>query len=221
MTEQVKLDLPAIYGIKAGMTRIFDETGAHVPVTVVKLIPNVVSQVKTKDKDGYEAYQVAYHEKRAKLVNTPVKGHLKKANITQALSKASEIRVSGVSSENLGKQVTYGLFTANTYVDVTGINKGKGFQGVMKRYGYHGGPASHGSHFHRRPGSIGNRATPARVFPEKPLPGHMGCEKVTMQNLVVLETNLQDGYMLIKGSIPGSKNSIVCVSKATKHKSAK
>ena len=158
-----KVSLPAFYGIKAGMTRIFDQNGNHVPVTVVKLIPNVISQVKTAEKDGYTAYQVAYNEKRESLITSPVKGQLKKANIEKSLSEFSEIVVDSVSADALGKEASLELFPVATYVDVTGPSKGKGFAGVMKRYNFQGGPAAHGSHFHRRPGSIGCRATPALV----------------------------------------------------------
>lgn len=211
-----KVSLPAFYGIKAGMTRIFDQNGNHVPVTVVKLIPNVISQVKTAEKDGYSAYQVAYNEKRESLVNAPEKGHLKKANIEKAFSELSEIKVSEVSADALGKEASLDEFPVATYVDVTGPSKGKGFAGVMKRYNFQGGPAAHGSHFHRRPGSIGCRATPARVFANKKMPGHLGVETSTVQNIQVVEVNLEAGYMLLRGSIPGSKNGFVKVAKAVK-----
>lgn len=199
------------------MTRIFDELGNNIPVTVVELIPNVISQVKTKEKDGYESYQVAFYEKREKLVNKPIKSHLKKAAIDKNLSRFSEVKVDeAVNTENLGKTLSYDHFEKNTYVDVTATSKGKGFAGVMKRHGFQGGPAAHGSHFHRRAGSIGNRATPARVFPQKKMPGHMGCDKVTVQNLKVVEVNMDKGYMLIKGSIPGGKNGFIRIAKALK-----
>jgi large subunit ribosomal protein L3 len=211
-----KVSLPAFYGIKAGMTRIFDQNGNHVPVTVVKLIPNVISQVKTAEKDGYSAYQVAYNEKRESLVNAPEKGHLKKANIEKTFSELAEIKVSDVNVDALGKEASLDEFPVATYVDVTGPSKGKGFAGVMKRYNFQGGPAAHGSHFHRRPGSIGCRATPARVFANKKMPGHLGVETSTVQNIQVVEVNLEAGYMLLRGSIPGSKNGFVKVAKAVK-----
>ena len=211
-----KVSLPAFYGIKAGMTRIFDQNGNHVPVTVVKLIPNVISQVKTAEKDGYTAYQVAYNEKRESLITSPAKGHLKKANIAQSFSELSEIAVDTVSADALGKEASLDQFPVATYVDVTGPSKGKGFAGVMKRYNFQGGPAAHGSHFHRRPGSIGCRATPARVFANKKMPGHLGVETSTVQNIQVVEVNLEAGYMLIRGSLPGSKNGFVKITKAVK-----
>lgn len=212
----VKVSLPAFYGIKAGMTRIFDQNGNHVPVTVVKLIPNVISQVKTQEKDGYTAYQVAYNEKRESLLTSPEKGELKKANISLNLSERSEIRMTEVSADAVGKEASLDQFPVATYVDVTGPSKGKGFAGVMKRYNFQGGPAAHGSHFHRRPGSIGCRATPARVFANKKMPGHLGVETSTVQNVQVVEVNAEAGYMLIKGSIPGSKNGFVKIMKSVK-----
>lgn len=211
-----KVSLPAFYGVKAGMTRIFDQNGNHVPVTVVKLIPNVISQVKTAEKDGYTAYQVAYNEKRESLITSPAKGHLKKANIAQSFSELSEIKSTEVSADALGKEIALDQFPVATYVDVTGESKGKGTAGVMKRYNFQGGPAAHGSHFHRRPGSIGCRATPARVWKEKKMPGHLGVETSTVQNVQVVEVNLEAGYMLLKGSIPGAKNGFVRVAKAVK-----
>ncbi len=211
-----KVSLPAFYGVKAGMTRIFDQNGNHVPVTVVKLIPNVISQVKTEEKDGYTAYQVAYNQKRESLVTEPAKGHLKKAQIEKAYSELAEIKVQDVVVENLGKEASLEQFTVNTYVDVTAPSKGKGFAGVMKRWNFQGGPAAHGSHFHRRPGSIGCRATPARVFANKKMPGHLGVEVSTVQNVQVVEVNLEAGYMLLKGSVPGPKNGFVKVAKAVK-----
>lgn len=211
-----KVSLPAFYGIKAGMTRIFDQNGNHVPVTVVKLIPNVISQVKTAEKDGYTAYQVAYNEKRESLVSKPNKGQLKKANIEKTFSEFSEIKVSEVNPEAIGTTAGLDMFPIATYVDVTGPSKGKGFAGVMKRYNFQGGPAAHGSHFHRRPGSIGCRATPARVFANKKMPGHLGVETSTVQNIQVVEVNMEAGYMLLRGSIPGSKNGFVKVMKSVK-----
>jgi large subunit ribosomal protein L3 len=180
------------------------------------LITNKVSQVKTKETDGYEAYQIAYGPKRENLLTRPAKAHLKKANISEALTRLNEVRVSGVSLENLGKAVSYNIFKPNTYIDVTGITKGKGFQGVMKRFNFAGGPAAHGSKTHRRTGSVGNRATPARVYPRKKMPGHMGDEVQTVQNVKVQELNLEKGYLLIRGSVPGAKNGFVKIAKSVK-----
>lgn len=211
-----KIALDAVYGVKAGMTRVFDENGNHIPVTVVKIIPNLITQVKTSEKDGYNAYQVGYGEKREALLNKPNKGILAKAGVSQNVTNFSEIKADSVDAANLGKEVSVDSFKAGTYVDVTGESKGKGFAGVMKRYNFRGGPASHGSHFHRRVGSIGNRATPGRVFKNKKMPGHMGTDKKTIQNIVVVEANLEKGYLLLKGSVPGAKEGFIRITKALK-----
>ncbi len=213
---EAKISLPVVFGQKAGMTRIFDDAGNHVPVTVIKLIPNVISQVKTTEKDGYTAYQLAYGEKREKLVVKAIKGHLKKANVDKTLSKFSEVRSVEVLEENIGKELSLDIFAAQSFVDITGTSKGKGFQGVMKRYNFSGGPGAHGSKFHRTTGSIGNRATPGRVFAGKKMPGHMGHKTNTIQNIQVVEVNEEQGYMLVKGSVPGAKNGFIRIAKALK-----
>ncbi len=213
---EAKIALDAFYGVKAGMTRVFDENGNHIPVTVVKLIPNVITQVKTSEKDGYVAYQVAFNEKRESLLTKPVKGQLAKANVSLNLTKFAEVKTVEVDAANLGKELNLEVFAAGSYVDVTGESKGKGTAGVMKRYNFRGGPASHGSHFHRRVGSIGNRATPGRVFKNKKMPGHMGCVTKTIQNIVVVEVNPAKGYLLLKGSVPGGKEGFIKISKALK-----
>ncbi len=210
------VSLSAFYGVKAGMTRIFDEAGNHVPVTVIKLVPNYVTQVKTIDKDGYEAYQVGYYTKRENLVSKPAKGHLKKANVEAGLTRFAEVQAATIDAANLGKEVSLEEFSVASFVDVTGISKGKGFQGVMKRHNFAGGPAAHGSHFHRHGGSIGNRATPGRVFKNKKMPGQMGSKQKTIQNIQVVEVNAEKGYLLLKGSVPGSKNGFVRIAKALK-----
>jgi large subunit ribosomal protein L3 len=214
--EALTIDLPAFFGVKAGMTRVFDEMGNHLPVTVIKIIPNFVSQIKTNDKDGYSAYQVAYYEKREKLINNPTKVRLKNANIKKFLCRFSEVKVNEINPDAIGSEVTFGEFPPNSFIDVTAVTKGKGFQGVVKKYNFAGGPATHGSHFHRRPGSIGNRATPARVFRGKKMPGQLGGNLKTIQNLKIHEINLKNGYILIRGSVPGCKNGFVKISKPTK-----
>ena len=211
-----RIALDAVFGVKAGMTRVFDESGNHVPVTVIKIIPNLVTQVKTTDKDGYNAYQIGYGEKREALLNKPNKGILAKAGVSQNVTHFSEVKTDAVEVSNLGKEVDFETFEPGTYVDVTGESKGKGFAGVMKRYNFRGGPASHGSHFHRRVGSIGNRATPGRVFRGKKMPGHMGVDQKTVQNMVVVEVNLAKGYLLLRGSVPGGKNGFIKIAKALK-----
>ncbi len=211
-----KIALDAVYGVKAGMTRIFDENGNHIPVTVIKIIPNLITQVKTTEKDGYTAYQVGFGEKREALLNKPNKGILAKAGVSQNVTNFAEIKAESVDAANLGKELDVSIFTSGTYVDVTGESKGKGFAGVMKRYNFRGGPASHGSHFHRRPGSMGNRATPGRIFKNKKMPGHMGVDTQTVQNLKIVEVNTEKGYLLIKGSVPGGKEGFVRITKALK-----
>ncbi len=211
-----KIALDAVFGVKAGMTRVFDENGNHIPVTVVKIIPNLITQVKTTEKDGYNAYQVGFGEKRESLLNKPNKGILAKAGVSANVTNFSEVKSESVDAANLGKEVALESFAAGTYVDVTGESKGKGFAGVMKRYNFRGGPAAHGSHFHRRVGSIGNRATPGRVFKNKKMPGHMGTDKKTVQNIVVVEVNPAKGYLLLKGSVPGAKEGFIKISKALK-----
>ena len=210
------LELSSFYGIKAGMTRIFNKNGSHVPVTVIKLITNRVTQVKTLEKDGYEAYQVAYGEKRPKLLNRPTKGHLAGASVEENFSRFREIKAVGVDTEHLGREVAVTGFTPETWVDVTGISKGKGFQGVIKRHNFSRGPMAHGSKFHRTGGSIGNRATPGKVWKNKKMPGRMGSVTKTVQNLQVVEVDQEKGYMLIRGAVPGCKNSYVRITRSVK-----
>ncbi|MBT3235054.1 MAG: 50S ribosomal protein L3 [Bdellovibrionales bacterium] len=216
MGQENRVSLPSFYGVKAGMTRIFDQDGKHIPVTVIKLISNFISQVKTVEKDGYSAYQLAYGEKREKLVTKPVKGHLASAGIEKNLTRFAELKLSDADGENLGKELGYEQFPSDTHVDVSGVTKGKGFQGVMKRHGFSGGPATHGSGFHRTGGSVGQHTSPGRVFKGKKMPGHMGCKNNTIQNLKVAEINEDKGYILIRGSVPGAKNGVVLISKSVK-----
>lgn len=216
MSEETKVLAPAFFGIKAGMTRVFDENGCHQPVTVIRLVPNFISQVKTKENDGYEAYQLAYCEKRESLTNKATKGVLKKANIEKFFTRFSEVKVSDPNPEATGKEVSLEGFEKGCWIDVTGTSKGKGFQGVMKKYNFKGGPAAHGSKFHRTPGSIGMATYPARIFKGKKMPGHMGQETKTVQNLKIVEVNTDGGYLLVKGSVPGAKNSFIRISKAVK-----
>tara|TARA_Y100001954_G_scaffold90006_1_gene98571 strand:- start:9401 stop:10078 length:678 start_codon:yes stop_codon:yes gene_type:complete len=212
------VSLETFYCQKAGMTRVFDESGNHVPVTVVKLISNYITQVKTDEKDGYESYQVGYGQVKEKNTSKPVSGKLKKASVEVNLRHFSEVKTKGseVSKESLGGLVNLESFEKGCFVDVTAITKGKGFQGVIKKFGFSGGPAAHGSHFHRGTGSIGNRATPGRVFKGKKMPGRMGGKTKTVQNLRIQEINLEKGFALIRGSVPGPKDGYVRVSKAIK-----
>ena len=215
-TSSVSLD--TFYCQKAGMTRVFDESGNHVPVTVVKLISNYVTQVKTKEKDGYESYQLGYGQAKEKNTSKPVSGKLKKASVDESLRHFSEVKSAdgAVAEETLGGLVSLEGFEKGSFIDVTAVTKGKGFQGVIKKFGFSGGPAAHGSHFHRGTGSIGNRATPGRVFKGKKMPGRMGGKSKTIQNLQIQELNLEKGFALIRGSVPGPKDGYIRVSKAIK-----
>ena len=210
------LSLNSVIMKKVGMTRIFDESGNHVPVTVLELTKSKIVQVKNEEIDGYAAVKFAYDVKKEKNLTSATKGNLKKAGIQEMFSKMAETKFSTESASEaaLGLQIDFSAFQAGQVVNVSGTTKGKGFAGVVKRFGFAGGPKSHGSKFHRTTGSIGNRATPGKVWKGKKMPGHMGCDNQTVKNLTVVETNLEKGYMLIKGSVPGSKNSFVRVTKA-------
>ena len=215
-TKASSISLNSIVGVKEGMTRIFDTNGTQIPVTVVRLIPNVITQVKTNEKDGYTAYQVGYYNKREALVKKPVKGHLKKAGTDENVTRFREVKVADADASNLGAAVSLDAVGADTFVDISGTSKGKGFQGVVKRHGFSIGPKAHGSKFHRTGGSIGNCATPGKVFKGKKMPGQMGNKRTTVQNLKVVELNEDKGYMLIKGSVPGSKKGFITISKSVK-----
>ena len=205
--------MKGILGRKKGMTEVFTTDGKLIPVTVIEVEDNVVSQVKTKENDGYEAIQLATVEKKESRSNKPETGHLKKANTTPKRF-LKEIR-DYEGSYNIGDEITADLFTVGEIVDVTGTTKGKGFAGVIKRHNQSRGPMGHGSHYHRRPGSLGTML-PKRVLKGKKLAGHMGVETVTIQNLEIIETNTNENYILISGNVPGAKNSIVLIKTAIK-----
>ena len=200
----------AIYGKKIGMTQIFDENDRVVPVTVIVAEPNKVCQVKTTETDGYEAVQLGFGSIKEKKVNKPMAGHFAKQGIAPT-RYLREVRVENALEYKAGDEQTVAAFAEVKKVDVTGTSKGKGFQGVIKRHGFGGGRASHGSHFHRIPGSIGQCATPSRVFKGVRLPGHMGCDTVTVKNLEVVRVDADQNLILVKGSVPGGKNGIVRV----------
>ena len=204
----------AILGKKVGMTQIFDENGRAIPVTVVEAGPCTVVQVKTKDADGYEAVQLGFGEVKENKVIRPMKGHFTKANVAPK-KHLREFRLEEITV-NVGDEVKADIFAAGETVDITGTSKGKGFQGVIKRHGQSRGPMGHGSMYHRRPGSMGPTSTPGRVFKGKKLPGHMGVETVTIQNLEVVRVDLDKNAILVKGSIPGNKGSIVKIRSAVK-----
>ena len=196
------------------MTQIFTEEGIVVPVTVVEAGPNVVTQVKTVEKDGYNAIQVGFEDAKEKSLNKPQKGHLAAANVLKKHLK--EFRVDAVEEFTVGQEIKADLFAAGEKIDVTGTSKGKGFQGPIKRHGQSRGPESHGSRYHRRPGSMGACSFPGRVFKNKKLAGHMGSVKVTVQNLEVVRVDADKNLILVKGAIPGTKGSMVTIKEAVK-----
>ncbi len=204
-----------IYGKKIGMTQIFSEDGVAIPVTVVEAKPLTVVAKKTVDKEGYNAIVVAFGEIKEKNVNKPRKGIFEKAGV-EVQRHLKEIKVENVEEYEIGSKITVEAFDTNDRVDVQGTSKGKGFQGNIKRHGQHRGPMSHGSMYHRRPGSMGATSTPGRVFKGKKLPGHMGSVTSSILNLEVVKVDLDKNAILVKGSIPGAKNSIVKVKKSVK-----
>lgn len=206
--------MKGILGRKIGMTQIFTEVGEVVPVTVVEAGPVVITQIKTVEKDGYNAVQVGFGDVKEKSLNKPQKGHLAAANTLKKHLK--EFRVDSVEGYTVGQEIKADLFAAGEMIDVTGISKGKGFQGPIKRHGQSRGPESHGSRYHRRPGSMGACSFPGRVFKNKKLAGHMGSVKVTVQNLEVVRVDADKNFILVKGAIPGAKGSVVTIKEAVK-----
>ena len=207
--------MKGILGRKIGMTQVFSKSGKLIPVTVIEVEPNVVTQIKTKETDGYEAIQLAAFDKREKLANKPEQGHLKKANTTPKRF-LREIRGVDVANYSLGSEVKADIFAEGEMVDVTGTSKGKGFQGVIKRWNQSRGPMGHGSQYHRGVGSLGT-LLPMRVIPGKKMPGHMGSEQVTIQNLEVVQVDLENNVILIKGNVPGPKKSLVLIKTSVKN----
>ena len=206
--------MKGILGKKIGMTQIFTEHGEVIPVTVVEAGPVVVTQVKTTENDGYTAIQVGFGDAKEKSLNKPQKGHLAAANTLKKHLK--EFRVDSVEGYTVGQEIKADLFAAGELIDVTGISKGKGFQGPIKRHGQSRGPETHGSRYHRRPGSMGACSYPGRVFKNKKLAGHMGSVKVTVQNLEVVKVDADKNLILVKGAIPGAKGSVVTIKEAIK-----
>ena len=200
----------AIYGKKIGMTQVFSEDDKLIPITVIQAEPNTICQVKTTETDGYEAVQLGFGAIKANKVNKPMAGHFAKQGV-EPKRYLREVRVESAGEYAVGDEVTVGNFADVKKVDVTGTSKGKGFAGVMKRFGFGGGPGGHGAHFHRAPGSVGQCATPSRVFKGLRLPGHMGCDTVTVKNLEVVRVDEELNLILVKGAVPGGKNGIVRV----------
>ena len=205
----------AILAKKLGMTQIFDETGKVIPVTVIEAGPNAVVQKKTVENDGYDAVQVGFVDLKEKKTNKPTKGHFAKAGVTPK-KYVKEFRLDDVSNLNVGDEIKADIFEAGEKVDVAGISKGKGFAGTIKRWGQHRGPMTHGSGYHRGPGSMGMCSDPGRVFKGKRLPGHMGVERVTIQNLAVVKVDADKNIILIKGGLPGPKGGLLIVKNTVK-----
>ena len=206
-----------ILGKKVGMTQYFTEAGELIPVTVVEVTPNVVLQLKTIENDGYEAVQLGFDDLREVLSNRPAKGHVAKANATPKRF-IREFNNVELSEYEVGQEITVDVFKAGDIVDVTGTSKGKGFQGAIKRHGQSRGPMAHGSRYHRRPGSMGGASFPSRVFKGKALPGQMGGDRITIQNLELVKVDAERNVILIKGNVPGSKKSLVEIKTAVKSK---
>lgn len=200
----------AIYGKKIGMTQLFNENDEVMAVTVIQAEPNTVCQVKTAETDGYDAVQLAFGDIKEKNVTMPMKGHFDKYGIAPT-RYLREVRMDDASEYKPGDVQTVAAFNDVKKVDVTGTSKGKGFAGVMRRYGFGGGPGGHGAHFHRAPGSVGQCATPSRVFKGVRMPGHMGCDRVTVKNLDVVRVDEDLNLILVKGAVPGAKDGIVRV----------
>ena len=206
--------MKGILGRKLGMTQVFTTEGKLIPVTVISVEPNVVTQIKTKENDGYEAIQLGFDTKREKLATKALIGHTNKANTTPKRF-FKEIKGVDINDYTVGQEIKADIFEAGEVVDVTGTTKGKGFQGVIKRHGQSRGPMGHGSHYHRKPGSMGTMR-PMRVFKGKKLPGHMGTLTVTIQNLEVVAVDLENSCILVKGNVPGAKEGLVFIKTSIK-----
>ena len=205
----------AILGKKIGMTQIFTEDGLVIPVTVIEAGPVSVVQKKTVENDGYNAIQVGYVDAKDKALNKPQKGHLAKANVS-GKRVLKEFRLSDDSAYNVGDEIKVDIFNEGDKIDVTGISKGHGYAGTVKRWGTHRGPMTHGSGYHRGVGSMGACSTPSRVMKNKRLPGHMGVEQVTVQNLDVVKVDAEKNIILVKGAVPGPKGGVVTIKNSVK-----
>jgi large subunit ribosomal protein L3 len=202
--------MKGIIGRKIGMTRIFDEMGKSIPVTVIEAGPCPVVQVKTKAADGYDAIQIGFGPRKAKRVNKPLGGHLDKAGV-EPVRLLREMRVDDTSAFGVGSQIKADVFEVGDRVSVTGISKGKGFQGVVKRWGFRGGGDSHGSKSHRKPGSIGQCATPAKVWKNRKMAGQTGNRRVTVKNLEVVRVDVDKNVIALRGAVPGHMKSYVII----------
>ena len=206
-----------ILGKKIGMTQIFAEDGRLIPVTVVEAGPCSVVQKKTVEKDGYSAVQVGFGDKKEKNTNKPMNGHFAKAGVA-VKRYLRELKLDNAEEMNVGDEIKVDIFEAGEMLDVTGTSKGHGYAGTVKRWGTHRGPMSHGSHYHRGPGSLGACSSPSRVYKGKKLPGHYGVDKVTIQNLDLVKVDTERNLLLIKGSVPGPKGGLLVIKNAVKAK---
>ena len=205
----------AILATKVGMTQIFNEDGMLIPVTVLQAGPCVVTQVKTEENDGYTAVQVGFGDIREKLVNKPETGHFAKAGV--AVKRfVKEFRFENAAEYEVGQEIKADIFAAGDHIDATAVSKGKGFQGAIKRHGQSRGPMAHGSKYHRHAGSNGAASDPSKVFKGKKMPGQMGHVKVTVQNLEVVSVDAENNLILVKGSVPGPKKSLVTIKETVK-----
>jgi large subunit ribosomal protein L3 len=211
-SKTVKLD--GLFAFKMGMTSIYDENGEAVPVTVLKYEPLFVSQLKTKEKDGYDAVQVACKPKKASRANKSATAKFKAAGFENGAQYVKELRLAPPEGLMIGQRVELGSLAKGDQVRLTGISKGHGFSGVVKRWDFAGGPASHGSGFHRKPGSVGNRTWPGRVIPGKRMAGRWGNDQVTVKNVKVVDVLAEENIVLVKGPVPGARNSLVQLMKA-------
>lgn len=205
----------SIIAKKIGMTQIFAENGILIPVTVLEAGPCVVTQKKTIENDGYEAIQVGFGEVKEKKVNKPLKGHFDKAGIS-ATKLLKEFKLENASEYELGALIKADIFAVGDKIDVSGVSKGKGFQGAIKRHNQHRGPMAHGSKYHRGVGSLSSATTPGKVKKGKKMPGHMGAENVTIQNLEVVRVDAEKNLLLVKGAVPGNKGSILVIKESVK-----
>ncbi len=205
----------ALIGKKVGMTQIFDENGKTIPVTAIEVGPCTVTQIKTVEQDGYTAVQLGFGEVKESKLNKPELGKFKKSNIAPK-KYLKEVRLDSIEGIKVGDELKADVFAEGEKVDIQGTSKGKGFQGVIKRWGQSRGPMGHGSMYHRRPGSMGSTSTPGRVYKGKRLPGHMGVQTITIQNLAIVRVDTDKNVILVKGSVPGAKGSILKIKSSVK-----
>ena len=207
--------MKGIIGKKIAMTQIFTEEGKVIPVTMVEAGPCMVTQIKTVEKEGYDALQLGFGAVKEKKVSKPQKGHFESKNL-EPRRHLAELRVEDPAGYQLGQEITVDIFAKGDHVDITGRSRGKGFAGVIKRYNFRGGPASHGAHFHRAPGAIGACATPSRVFKGTRMPGRMGAERVTALNLEIVDVKTERNILLLRGSVPGPDGGLLLIRESVK-----